>query len=239
MLLSLAVVVLTGLAAAPALLVETVFPPTGSVVPTNARVVVFGESSLTFSLERGDGGVEPVTVERFANRSNLLLLPALLADEAIAVSVDTIGGVRFDWTAGDADDVNAPVVGDGKLGVIVSRSNDDPFFVEACLPPLVSDEQVVVHVVGEAIAFDAFAQVHDCFNELEGVGVGFFLEGDQQDEACLDFSVVDVAGNESAPETVCTDLDPLSLPAGCAQAAPSTSWLLALLGLGLVRRRRG
>ena len=238
---SLFVVVIASVAASPLASVEQAFPAASVLLPTNARIVVFGDEALVFSLERGDGSVEPVTVaERAGNRANVLTLPPLLADEAITITVDVYEGYRFDWIVGDDDDDAAPVLGADEAIVTVSRSQagtDGPevWFVRVCMPSLVNAEPVLFRVAGDALDSDLLTDVSDCAGDDEGLGISFVLDGEARGAACFDVAAVDVAGNESAVRQVCADLNPLLT--GCAQASPSATWLLSLLGLALVRRR--
>ena len=227
----------------PRLPVESAFPATSAVLPTNARVVVFGSEGNVYSLERGDGSVEVVDVDtRFSNGADVLELPPLVADESIVVDVL---GVRFEWVVGDNDDTAIPVfvadtsitveeVNRGKTGT----TGPDAWFIELCLPALVDEEPVLARIGGDALADTVLVAVDIDIGGgcNDGHAARVVVDGERSGEACLDVVAVDVAGNAGVAETVCAALfDPTP---GCAQTSTSTSLLFALSALVLRRRRR-
>jgi hypothetical protein len=103
------------------------------------------------------------------------------------------------------------------------------FILPARLQP---DEPVTVDVVGDAVAFTQF--VSDGQETI-----GFYVDGDEEREACFTVTATDIADNVGEPHDVCIDLvDDNPGLFGCSQSSASSTAVFALTALLLRRRRR-
>lgn len=223
--------------------VDEVFPRPEAVIPTNARLVAFGTTDADFLLTRGDQSVVSLEVTDTLASSNgqamVLALPPLVAGEVVELEPSCADCQRtFTFAVGDADDVEAPTFAAGEASTFTTGNgvfNEDGFEVDACLPPLVADEPVLLEVVSEVLPATLLTTPGAFCGDDAGVGVYFSVPGGAGGEACFDIRAVDVAGNASAPYRLCLDLVDQD---GCAQTTAMVPATLALLLLAVRRRRR-
>jgi hypothetical protein len=226
------------------------FPDSTVVLPTNARLVAFGGAvDSSFLLQRGDGTVVALDVvashpTTFSGQALVLPLPPLSVGEDIVLEPSCPScGLTFPFRVGDADDLEAPAFSAGEAsGTFTSGTGgngvfgQDGFEIDACLPALVSNEPVLLQITGDDLAESLLTQRGSFCGDGEGVSVYFLVSGGDQREACFDITAVDVAGNAGAPFQLCLDL--VDQDSGCAQTSATASTALALVLLGLRRRRQ-
>jgi hypothetical protein len=229
--------------------IDTVFPDPTVVLPTNARLVAFGGAlDAAFLLQRGDGSVVDLTVvvrpTVFAPRALELTLPPLIAGENIELQPGCpVCSQTFPFLVGDADDVEAPAFAAGEATSVVTTGTGgngvfgrSGFELDACLPGLVNSEPVLLLITGDDLAEPLLTARGGGCGDAVGVGVSLLVDGGDQREACFDIAAVDVAGNASEPFRLCLDL--FDSDSGCAQASATAPTALALVLLGLRRRRQ-
>jgi hypothetical protein len=229
--------------------IDSTFPDASVVLPTNARLVASGTADATFLLTRGDQSVVALDVEPHAStygRMLVLPLPPLNVGEDIVLEPSCRAqtcGRTFSFAVGDRDDVEAPAFATGDVTSTYTNGSGgnglfgrDAFEINACLPPLVTNEPVLLHITGDNLAEPLLNPGGAGCGDNDGVGVYFFVPGGDVREACFDIVAVDVAGNASAPFQFCVDL--VDEDSGCAQTTATGPAALGLLVLRLRRRRR-
>jgi hypothetical protein len=226
--------------------IDSTFPDTTVVLPTNARLVASGTTDATFLLTRGDQSVVALDVEPHASTYGQMLvlpLPSLNLGEDIVLEPSCPAcGTTFTFAVGDGDDVEAPAFAAGDVSSAYTNGSGgnslfgrDAFEIDACLPPLVTNEPVLLQITGDNLAEPLLNGGGASCGDDDGVGVHFFVPGGDVREACFEIVAVDVAGNTSAPFSLCLDL--VDEDSGCAQTNPMAPTALGLLLLGLRRRR--
>jgi len=230
--------------------VERVFPAGDVVLPTNAQLVAFGgNGESAFLLQRGDESVEQLGVRETLLASAgaaafVLETPALLVGESIELqpSCPSCNAV-FPFQVGDADDVTAPVIGDGEVRTYAAGIGGNGWFgaegyeIDLCLPALTIDEPVLARLTGEGLTPLLLETAGGFCGDGPGLSLAFVLDGGEERAVCFEVVAIDVAGNESAPFPFCYDLVNDDAE-GCAQTSSPTSMLLALTAFMLGRRRQ-
>jgi len=234
------------------------FPPSddAQLQPRNLRPLAFGvaPSPPVFTLTRGDGSVVAVDgavvdAAQFSGAPGgvfAVTLPELLAGEAITLEAACDGCFNqavFGYAIGDDVDDVAPAFGDGTGRFTFTNGvggnglfGRTGFEVELCVPSLLADEPVLLRVEGEALTTPRLgAPGAICTDGSAGLATAFIVDGSAERDICVDVVAVDVAGQESAPITVCGALE--AGEGGCA-ASPTPTAAMAGLLLLLRRRRR-
>jgi uncharacterized protein (TIGR03382 family) len=228
----------------------------GRLQPRNLRPLAFGSvpNPPVFTLARGDGSVVAVDgavvdAAQFGGAPGgifAVALPELLASEAVTLEAACDGCFNdavFTFVVGDDVDDVAPAFGDG-TGRFTFTGNvggnglfgRTGFEVELCVPSLLADEPVMLRVQGEGLTTPHLGSPGDsCTDGSAGLSTAFIIEGGQPRDVCVDVIAIDVAGQESAPITVCGALE--ASEGGCA-ASPTPTVAMAGLLLLLRRRRR-
>jgi hypothetical protein len=234
MLLTLALAVLPAVAgevAAPSEPPEPAFfPAAGATLPANGRLFVVGAERVLVT--HADGSVEDLAVGEPFVSADIgtwgAIAPTMVDGDVI--TVETVCGApcgtsaEQSWAVGPADDA-APTIqwGTSTVG-----------------PLLIPSEPASVHVFG-----DELDEVHLGTVTVSGVWqrVEEHLDftGTNERTVCLDAIATDLAGNESAVESMCNTVaarNPLEQFISCASTGGANTALFALTALLLRRRRR-
>lgn len=227
------------------------FPPSGSSIPSNARLVFFGEEhddirflrvdtqeELRFTSEAADSG--------FAAERLFIVEPGPLAPgqqlviEAGCPTCDAVETATYD--VADRPDEVAPAfvlgpVSDASVGELstvscVGLTTTEGYFVDATIPPAVDDSGPLL----VRIESTEGTRTHDVIagERTEGISVGFEAPPGPPREACATVTAIDVAGNETTfAERVCGDVG----GGGCAQTSADAVVLAALAAILAVRAR--
>jgi len=225
------------------------FPPNGSVLPTNARLVAFGEvDGVTFSLSRGRVRVAELEVTEVLTAppvgpAFVMPLPALSPGEALGLSGSSPGlNQSFSFQVGEGDDVEAPAFGGGDVFFSTTGIGGNAFFgsnairVAACLPRLQVSEPVMLAISSDELDGPIVVSPGVGCRSPDDLDVTFVVDSAKPRDACFEIEAIDVAGHRSAPLTVCLPL--VDESRGCAQTSATAPAALALVLLGLRRRRQ-
>lgn len=251
MLLSAAVALVVSAAAAEvaagaAYEVFDVFPDEGTTLPANARLLVAGAGGVLITHD--DGRTENLEVQEpfvtLLEGDYGVVVPTLTAGETITLepvcfSCGTPAPMSF--VVGPADS-EPPTFAPGALEVVEVRSGyDGPgpfaprtgFYVMLSMPVVLPDgEPVLVHVDVDGEASLVAAHVGGT-----ALGPVAHIEGPDARDVCIDVSASDVAGNVSAPLSVCTPLQGDGA-FGCSQGSAASTAVFSAAALVLRRRRR-
>lgn len=227
------------------------FPPSGASIPSNARVVFFGEEhdeirfvrvdtqeELRFTSEAADSGFP---AERLFIVDPGPLPPSQpdqpgqqLVIEASCPTCDAVETAAYDIA--DRADEDAPgfvfgPVTDASVGELstvscVGLTTTEGYFVQATIPPAVDDSGPVLLRIESTEG----TRTHDVIagDRSESISIGFEALPGPPREACATVTAVDVAGHETIfAERVCGDVGGDS-GGGCGQTSADAVVLAAL-----------
>lgn len=220
-------------------IIADAFPTEGSVLPPNAKPVVYfrtiGGSPQLFR----DDGREELPFLQFFNGAVIPDVGPLESGTTLTIDARCENcDFRRSWSIGNDPDVDAPILPEEAIGTslrFASSGVSDRFTFQVVVPRI-DDPHVMYETTHEGLTSLFLAATEGATT----IRLGLSSEPDAGGVRCVGLTAVDLAGNRAAfPEELCVDLaDAPRRETGCNSTPGCAASALAIVLLGLRRSRK-